>query len=548
MVVRRRAVLKGIGAGAVSLGLAACSTGGSDGAGGAAATTAGTGGTASGAGGPYSLTFDPSAYQELTTTISTGAGDKQVTYRFWRAIPYVANPVDVTYQSLNVSVPVTIDGTAVDATRVPILLANSVGGYLPSSVADATEVGGAGMGGGGMPGGAPGVATGSATGSGSATSGSSAEATSGSNEMLSASGEQVSLAKLALAAGYVVVEPGARGRTLTNSAGEYYGVAPAAIVDLKAAVRYVRANSGRLPGNPERIITSGVSAGGALSALQGASGDSPRYDAYLSELGAADASDAIFASGDWCPITDLEHADGAYEWCWGANPTASGQVDQSLSAALAGQFGTYQQGLGLSADGFGAVTADTYGAYLVATYLQPAATSALAALSEADRTAYLQSNTWITWSNNQATFAWKDFLTHVGTRKKTLPAFDAFDLSAGENNLFGLGTTQSRHFTQFSQDRSTAGSLTALGDDIPGTLSLMNPMTHLRENTATRAQHWWIRVGTADSDTSLTVVANLALQLRALGADVDAKMYWDRGHGANDDPAEFIAWIARISA
>ncbi|KUN97608.1 hypothetical protein [Streptomyces caeruleatus] len=63
-------------------------------------------------------------------------------YRFYKAITYVRKPVDETYQSLNVSVPVKIDGTAVDATNAPILFANAVGGYMPSSVAEATGVGG----------------------------------------------------------------------------------------------------------------------------------------------------------------------------------------------------------------------------------------------------------------------------------------------------------------------------------------------------------------------------------------------------------------------
>ena len=88
------------------------------------------------------LVFDKKAYTELTTTITTDAGDKSVTYHFYKAITYVANPVDEKYRSLNVSVPVEIDGTAVDPTRAPILFANSVGGYMPSSVAHATGAAG----------------------------------------------------------------------------------------------------------------------------------------------------------------------------------------------------------------------------------------------------------------------------------------------------------------------------------------------------------------------------------------------------------------------
>lgn len=104
-----------------------------------------TGTSTSSASSSGALAFDKDAYTELTTTITTDAGDKSVKYHFYKAITYVTNPVDEKYQSLNVSVPVEIDGTAVDATRAPILFANSVGGYMPSSVADATGVGGAEM-------------------------------------------------------------------------------------------------------------------------------------------------------------------------------------------------------------------------------------------------------------------------------------------------------------------------------------------------------------------------------------------------------------------
>lgn len=478
------------------------------------------------------LAFDPDAYTELTETITTDAGDREVTYRFWRAIPYVASPVDVTYQSLNVSVPVAIDGVTVDASNAPILFANSVGGYMPSSVAEAEGVGGGGMT--GMPAGA--------------TPPAGAEVASGGNAMLNR-GERVSNAKLALAAGYVVVEPGARGRTLVDANGVYYGVAPAAIVDLKAAVRYIRHNKGRIPGNTDWIVSSGTSAGGALSALLGASGDSPLFAPYLAEIGAADASDAIFASGDWCPITDLEHADMAYEWNWGANALASGEeLDQAVSAELAAAFESYQAGLGLKGKAdFEPLTAANYGDYMVHTYLAPAAETYLAGLSEADRAAYLTESAFITYTDGKAGFTWVDFLAHVGARKKSAPAFDAFDLTTGENNLFGLGTTGARHFTLASLRAATGDATAELDADIPEKLKLMNPMGFLADANPGRARHWWIRVGTKDTDTSLTVVGNLAAALENLGDDVDARMYWDAGHGSNEDATAFILWIAETT-
>lgn len=66
---------------------------------------------------------------------------------------------------------------------------------------------------------------------------------------------------------------GARGRTLRDAAGTFIGKAPVAIVDLKAAVRYLRFNDDRMPGDAKKIISNGTSAGGALSALLGASGN-----------------------------------------------------------------------------------------------------------------------------------------------------------------------------------------------------------------------------------------------------------------------------------
>lgn len=507
------------------------------------------------------LVFDPTAFETLTTTITTNDGDVEVVYHFWRAIPYVARPVDPEYQTLNVSVPVSINGQPVDASSVPILFANSVGGYMPSYVGGAKGVGGGGMAGpngqmpqgmsGGMPPGMMGGMSGPGGGPGGPGGGPPTGVAPSGSAAQFARGKMVSNSKLALAAGLVVVEPGARGRTQTNAAGQYYGVAPAVIVDLKAAVRYIRANHGRIPGNTDRIISSGTSAGGAVSALLGATGDSPNYLPFLEALGAAEASDAIFATGAWCPITDLEHADMAYEWCWGPNPPANGgTVDRQLSATLATNFAGYQEGLTLEGlNGFGPLRADNYGAYLIQNQLAPAATAYLAKLSDADRTQYLAAHPHIGWHDDRAHFDWAGFVSHVGTRKKTLPAFDAFDLSAGENNLFGFGTTKARHFTTFSLENAPAYQAgETLGPEIPLQVRLMNPMFYLNAGHEGRSRHWWLRTGSSDTDTSLTVISNLASAAAQLGDAVNLKLYWDAGHGANEDAEDFIRWIKEISA
>ena len=530
--INRRTVVVGIGA---TAGVAAV--------GGIALTAQASGDKKDSTTSSDALVFDKAAYTELTETIADAAGtEHSVTYHFYKARDYVTNPSDDTHQSLVVSVPVKIDGMAVDASKAPIVLANAVGAYMPSSVATATGVGQAALEMGSMGGG---------TGTGMGTIPSGATGTGGAGSSTGAINGMVNLAKLALVAGYVAVEPGTRGRSLTDSDGTYYGTAPAVIVDLKAAVRYIRFNRGRIPGNVDRIVSTGTSAGGASSALLGASGDSKLYDKYLREAGAADASDAVFATGAWCPITDLEHADGAYEWNWGASITQStGKVvDQTVSKNLQSQFAEYQAKLKLRGlNGYGVLTARNYDDYLLI-YMQASATKYLAALSESERETYLAKNTFITWSGGKATFTWEDYVTHVGARKKTSPAFDAFDLSAGENNEFGTGTTASRHFTAYSAKNDSTGlSSKRVASDIPEKLNLMNPMYHLLEQrNAHRSKHWWIRLGTSDTDTSHVVSANLAAAAGSLGDDVSYSFYWDQGHATNEDPGDFIKWVAKVT-
>lgn len=459
------------------------------------------------------LRFPKDKFSVETVTVRTSGGERKVTVHAYKHIPYVANPIDKDYQSLDVNVPIEVDGVAVNAANAPILFVIGVGGY--HSVNNSS-------GGGPMGGPPPGMG--------------------------GPGGPRVSPNRdLALAAGYVVVIPGCRGRDNKAADGTFYGKAPAAIVDLKAAVRYIRHNAGVLPGNPDWIVSTGVSAGGAMSALLGASGNSALYEPYLKEIGAAAASDAIFASADFCPIADLEHADAAYEWMWGPFPTRSGLQDQELSKQLAAQFAAYQASLKLQGKaGFGMLTASNYARYLLETYLFPSATRFLAALPDDKRNEYLEKNKWITWSSGKAAFSFDDYRTHVG-RMKGLPAFDDFNGRQPEPNEFGSKTVDTRHFTDFSLRHASGKADAQLDPDIPELLNLMNPMFFIAANNPGMAAHWWIRLGTSDAHTSLTVAANLAASLENRGKDVSALMYWDAGHGADYDAEDFIAWIGRIT-
>lgn len=86
---------------------------------------------------------------------------------------------------------------------------------------------------------------------------------------------------------------------------------------LKAAVRFIRSISDKICSDVNKIISNGTSAGGAISALLAASDDSLLYASYLEELGAENTSDRIFVASCYCPITNLENSNAAYEWQYG---------------------------------------------------------------------------------------------------------------------------------------------------------------------------------------------------------------------------------------
>jgi hypothetical protein len=141
-------------------------------------------------------------------------------------------------------------------------------------------------------------------------------------------------------AGFIYVNAGCRGR----DAG-----APAGVTDLKAAVRYIRYNEGIIPGSVERIFTFGMSGGGAQSALMGATGDSELYTPYLTAIGVVEGcSDAVAGSMCWCPITNLDYADEAYEWNMGSTRSDLSDDMQTLSDGMAVAFAEYINELGLT--------------------------------------------------------------------------------------------------------------------------------------------------------------------------------------------------------
>lgn len=149
-------------------------------------------------------------------------------------------------------------------------------------------------------------------------------------------------------AGFIYVAAGCRGR----DAG-----APAGVTDLKAAIRYIQYNDGVIPGDVDRVFSFGMSGGGAQSALLGATGDSEDYEPYLTAIGAVSGvSDAVTGSMCWCPITELDYADEAYEWNLGSTRTDLTEQEQTLSNGMAEAFAQYINDLGLKDSSGNALT------------------------------------------------------------------------------------------------------------------------------------------------------------------------------------------------
>lgn len=140
--------------------------------------------------------------------------------------------------------------------------------------------------------------------------------------------------------GIIYVSAGCRGR----DAG-----APAGVTDLKAAIRYIRYSEESIPGSTDRIFSFGMSGGGAQSALIGSTGDSELYIPYLEAIGAVSGvSDAVAGSMCWCPITNLDYANEAYEWNLGVTRTGLDEEIQKLSDEMSEAFAQYINELGLT--------------------------------------------------------------------------------------------------------------------------------------------------------------------------------------------------------
>ncbi len=484
------------------------------------------------------LRFDENKYTVKTCTI----GEETIRYRAFMDLPYCAHPV-APVQRMNLYVPESYyEGEEINGYTLqtaPILMPNTVGGYMEG------------------PAGGPGMAT---------------------------KGNIPNATFCGLGHGYVVACPGVRGRTTGKRSTEFFegasgaitgeengrmvGKAPAFIIDMKAAIRYLRYNKDLIPGDTEHIITNGTSAGGALSALAGATGNCPEYEPYLAEIGALDERDDVFAASCYCPIHNLEHADAAYEWLFcGHNDyhrtkkikTENGvqriPVDgvmseklQEASKELKALFPSYVNSLSLKDEQGQELLLDADGEGSFKEYVKSFVIRAaqkeldthriqkdLPTLSmpgsEIDDQDYL-----VIEDGKVVDLDWDSFVTKI-TRMKPAPAFDALDLSCPENDEFGSEDVPARHFTEYSYTHSEVNGPMADTELI----RIMNPLNFIGSDGT--AKHWRIRHGIFDRDTALAIPVILAATLQNKGYDVDFFAPWGLPHSGDYDPDELFAWI-----
>jgi len=482
------------------------------------------------------LKFDPTTGETRILTMHDGS---TVNYIAYEHLYYVTNVEDSMYQYLNVYVPESA------TSQSPMLLRTYVGGYMASRA--------------------------------------------GPPQASDASGR-------ALKEGMVVVIPGTRGRNSSLRVAKsdkklglkkgdriFTGRAPNAILDLKAAVRYLRYFDQEIPGDAEKIITDGTSAGGAMSALLGATGNNSAYEPLLEAMGAAPARDNVFASVCYCPIIDLEHADMAYEWLYNTTDSRqNGDLDVlAISDQLKAQYPGYLESLNLRTSDGTLLTSENYLDYVKSEIIRSAQIAKNAGADIPDSLGFKFSEDSgfgappINGGPNSPAgkaplgrqrpsmrpqgsktvgeyiidLDMNRYLNYVVSTQplKTAPAFDtqgvAGQKASGENELFGDAKGSCVNFTDYSAN--TAG--TVLSEEVRRNVKLMNPMNYIGDGVSDAAPHWYIRHGARDRDTAFPVPINFALKLQNAGLDVNFRLAWNRPHSGDYALDELFQWIKQVT-
>lgn len=307
------------------------------------------------------------------------------------------------------------------------------------------------------------------------------------------------------AAGMVVVVAGCRGR----DAG-----APSGVTDLKAAIRYTRYNEGVIPGNMDSIFSEGMSGGGAQSALLGSTGDSTLYDAYLKQIGAVTGvSDAVAGSMCWCPITNLDVADEAYEWNMGVTRTGLTDEEQTLSDGMATAFAEYINKLGLKDENGNTLTLEKSdeGIYQAGSYYDYLMETVETSLDN-----FLADNTFPYTVESGGGMMGGGAPGGNGQKPDgNLPAMDG--------NATGASTTDYTQIDQISRSSSSTAAVTLSGtyDTVQDYIDALNePYT-------------WVKYDASTNKVTITSMADFVKAMKVASKGIAAFDELDAGQGEN---------------
>ncbi|MGN0806746.1 MAG: subtype B tannase [Candidatus Coproplasma sp.] len=372
--------------------------------------------------------------------------------------------------------------------------------------------------------------------------------------------------------GFVLVFVGERGKSSYDSDGNVLGVAPVHLADLKAGVRFLKYNSGKFPGDTDKIISNGVSAGGNMSALLGVTGNSDAYDYYLKEMGAYtgnDADDSVFATQAYCPITDLDHAALAYEWMWFGG--SSNAFQNALGNAMAVKYAEYINGLGLKDETGASLTLNTDGTrggtfyQWLQTQYEESYTHYASLNGDEDSAKY----DWLSYDvTNGASITSIQAMIDSGynARQKAFGSFDPLN-KTGDNAVFGIygakaeSANSVKHFTydmleildslktEYPADYQTYYDSyypDVTDEEVMDRVALYNPYLFVTDDDTVKSDYFRICVGTQDRDTSPTISAVFALLLQNAGYPVDYNLIWNQPHLDADIAGEFEAWVNDI--
>ena len=289
--------------------------------------------------------------------------------------------------------------------------------------------------------------------------------------------------------GIIFAYAGCRGR---YEGGETFPAgAPWGVTDLKTAIRYLRYNKNFIPGDTGKIYTFGFSGGGAQSCLMGVTGNSELYTKYLENNGAAmedsegnKIKDNVKGSQCWCPITNLDTADEAYEWNMGqyynTDTRAEGKFTEVLSKDLAGEYVKYVNDIKLKDPKGNELTLTETNSGTYYDYLKSIIEESLNNFFsdttfpwtrkdekpgprpenlEEEKTfnniseyiSFLNSeNEWVKYDSTKNKYIITnigDFVKNCKSASKKVGAFDDFNRNQAENQVFGIsGTNYSKHF------------------------------------------------------------------------------------------------------